>query len=158
MNVSAPRTGPRSSSIASLIPTLAAASSRILPSAFGRPGAQDTGVAEHLGKALEEPFVRPLVRFFAHGCEALERRALEVAGAPFASCEPGVQDDLLREIQQDPHPFSRLFFEWLVRLTLEGFLCDPVHGGNRGQLGWQSIGYHNEEPRSGFCRPGEESR
>ena len=26
-------------------------------------------------------------------------------------------------------------------LTIEGFLCDPIYGGNRNQVGWKAIGY-----------------
>ena len=29
----------------------------------------------------------------------------------------------------------------MLRLTLEAFLGDPVHGGNPGQIGWKWIGH-----------------
>ena len=32
-------------------------------------------------------------------------------------------------------------FRGLHSLTLEGFLCDPVHGGNDAEIGWRSIGF-----------------
>jgi gluconate 2-dehydrogenase gamma chain len=33
------------------------------------------------------------------------------------------------------------FFEQLRRLTVEGFLADPIYGGNRNKVSWQMIGY-----------------
>lgn len=136
--------------LAALVPTLEAASGRILPSDEG-PGANEAGVGEYLGKALGEPFLRPLARIFVHGCGMLDQHAMERSALPFADCSPEVRDEVLATVRQDQDPFARLFFEWLVKLTLEGFLGDPIHGGNRDQVGWHFLGYHREEPRSGFC-------
>jgi len=33
------------------------------------------------------------------------------------------------------------FFEQILNNTREGFLSDPVYGGNRGMVGWQMIGF-----------------
>ena len=33
------------------------------------------------------------------------------------------------------------FFNLLVTHTRQGFLADPIYGGNRGQVGWQAIGF-----------------
>jgi gluconate 2-dehydrogenase gamma chain len=33
------------------------------------------------------------------------------------------------------------FFPLLVLHTRQGFLCDPVYGGNRGRVGWEAIGF-----------------
>ena len=32
-------------------------------------------------------------------------------------------------------------FRALHTLTLEGYLSDPVHGGNDGETGWKAIGF-----------------
>jgi len=36
---------------------------------------------------------------------------------------------------------SRLFFNMLLRNTMEGFFSDPIHGGNRDKIGWRLIGF-----------------
>ncbi|HEX5768817.1 MAG TPA: gluconate 2-dehydrogenase subunit 3 family protein, partial [Burkholderiales bacterium] len=33
------------------------------------------------------------------------------------------------------------FFELLLALTMEGYLGDPVYGGNRGMAVWKMIGF-----------------
>jgi gluconate 2-dehydrogenase gamma chain len=33
------------------------------------------------------------------------------------------------------------FFPLLVTHTRQGFLSDPIYGGNRNQVGWQVIGF-----------------
>ena len=33
------------------------------------------------------------------------------------------------------------FRKVLYRTLVEGFLCDPLHGGNAGLIGWQLLGY-----------------
>lgn len=37
---------------------------------------------------------------------------------------------------------GRAFFNLLRRHTLEGFLSDPMYGGNRDFIGWKLIGFH----------------
>ena len=32
---------------------------------------------------------------------------------------------------------SKQFFRLLLTFTLEGFLCDPIYGGNRDRVGWK---------------------
>ena len=35
---------------------------------------------------------------------------------------------------------AHLFFQKLVELTIEGYLSDPVYGGNKNRVGWRFIG------------------
>ena len=67
-------------------------------------------------------------------------RALEAAEAVagFAPVEPGLQQ-IAAEVDLD-------FFPLLVLHTRQGFLADPVYGGNRNHVGWQVIGFPG--PRS----------
>ena len=151
---------PTSNHSSSVIPgyaTLVAACERILPSDEG-PGAREAGVGEYLARALAEPFLRPLEKIFVRGCQILDGHAHQRGGQTFADSPSEVQDDILFTVQRDSDRVSRLFFEWLVKLTLEGFLCDPSHGGNRHQVGWHFLGLDAEEPRHGFCRNEREQR
>src|SRR5690606_2867034 len=35
---------------------------------------------------------------------------------------------------------TRLFFGLLYDLTMQGYFCDPIHGGNKGKGSWKMIG------------------
>jgi gluconate 2-dehydrogenase gamma chain len=36
---------------------------------------------------------------------------------------------------------GKAFFERLLTMTMEGFFCDPVYGGNRDKVSWKMIGF-----------------
>jgi gluconate 2-dehydrogenase gamma chain len=36
---------------------------------------------------------------------------------------------------------AKAFFDLLLTYTIAGFFSDPVHGGNRGMVGWTLIGF-----------------
>lgn len=137
--------------------TLRAAAARILPSGDDGPGARETAAHASVENALRAPAYALLRPWMERGLDDLEARAQQAHGRAFADCPAARRDALLREVEADPAIASRMFFQYLVTLTVEGFLGDPVHGGNRDFLGWRSVGYEEEEPRSGFCVKAEES-
>ena len=60
-------------------------------------------------------------------------REEEQSIAGFAPPEPALQQ-IAAEIDLD-------FFPLLVLHTRQGFLADPIYGGNRGRVGWDVIGF-----------------
>ena len=36
---------------------------------------------------------------------------------------------------------SRMFFNALLQITMEGFFADPIYGGNRDMAAWKMVGY-----------------
>src|ERR1700686_3671239 len=36
---------------------------------------------------------------------------------------------------------SRMFFDALLQITMEGFFADPIYGGNRDMASWKMVGY-----------------
>lgn len=68
--------------------------------------------------------------------EVAAREAAE-AVAGFSPPEPGLQQ-IAAEVDLD-------FFPLLVLHTRQGFLADPVYGGNRNQVGWEVIGFPGPE-------------
>ncbi|MEP7010931.1 MAG: gluconate 2-dehydrogenase subunit 3 family protein [Acidobacteriota bacterium] len=129
---------------------LGAAVARILPSDDG-PGARETGVAEYIVGALAERMNRHNIPLFERGLDFLEVLAQGRASREFCSCSPSQQDEILREAQEFPNNDARRFFAQLVLLSLEGFLCDPQHGGNQGHLGWRYLGLSPEGVQLGNC-------
>ena len=99
--------------------------------------------------------LHPCFRGLRPGLESvldwLQSRALGLHATDFAACAPGEQDEVLRALEQDPNPMLRFLFRWLVELSVEGYLGDPVHGGNRDFLGWGAVGARAEDLRSGLC-------
>jgi gluconate 2-dehydrogenase gamma chain len=57
----------------------------------------------------------------------------EQAVAGFAPLEPALQQ-IAAEVDLD-------FFSLLVLHTRQGFLADPIYGGNRDRVGWEVIGF-----------------
>ena len=64
-------------------------------------------------------------------------RKEEQAVAGFTPPEPALQQ-IAAEIDLD-------FFPLLVLHTRQGFLADPIYGGNRNQVGWEVIGFPGPE-------------
>jgi gluconate 2-dehydrogenase gamma chain len=77
--------------------------------------------------------------------DAFVRKAPGAQGRSFAQLAPPAQDTALREIESGRAVFdtvpARLFFSMLLQSVREGFFADPVHGGNRGLVGWKLIGF-----------------
>jgi gluconate 2-dehydrogenase gamma chain len=36
---------------------------------------------------------------------------------------------------------AAVFFDTLLKMSIEGFFCDPVYGGNRDMVAWRMIGF-----------------
>lgn len=75
--------------------------------------------------------VLALIEDPALAAEREAETANSVAG--FAPSEPG--------LQQITGEMDLAFFPMLVLHTRQGFLSDPVYGGNRGHSGWAAIGF-----------------
>ncbi|MFC0668515.1 gluconate 2-dehydrogenase subunit 3 family protein [Azotobacter chroococcum] len=146
-----------------------AAVARLIPSDANGPGAVEAGVPEFIDRQLETayghgnlwymqaPFSADAAPEFGHqlklvprdiyriGIAALDRWCQSQHGKVFAELEPAGQDDLLRQLEgghldlQDLP--STLLFSQLWQNTREGFFADPIHGGNRGLVGWKLVGF-----------------
>jgi gluconate 2-dehydrogenase gamma chain len=130
--------------------TLRAVVARILPGTEG-PGAEQTNVAVGFERAMQHDACRGLRPGVEAFLDYLETRSQQLHGTEFRGCAHEVQDDLLRAIERSPDPGARLLFRVLIAFSLEGFLGDPVHGGNRDCLGWEFAGLRPADVRSGFC-------
>lgn len=63
----------------------------------------------------------------------------------FEKLDPHAQDGYLDALSQGKVELgaagTREFFDMLLALTMEGYLGDPAHGGNRGMEAWKMIGF-----------------
>src|SRR5450830_891386 len=70
-------------------------------------------------------------------------------GKAFAAQDSATQDDMLRRLEAGGGELTayfdavppKMFFNLLLQNTKEGFFCDPIHGGNKGLVGWTMIGF-----------------
>jgi len=72
-------------------------------------------------------------------------RQLETKSTPFGALPPEAQDAFLKSLEAgaldlDGVP-SAVFFDMLLRMSVEGFFSDPVYGGNRDMVAWRMIGF-----------------
>lgn len=140
----APRVAPAPQP-ASALDTLAAVAFRLLPSDELGPGAKEAGVDAYLAKALQDPrlgHVRPMLE---KGAAFLDRAAREEKQKGFVDLDGAAQDDLVGRLangKMRPNDFQGpLFVRFVLALTLEGFLGDPKHGGNKGEVAWKWLGF-----------------
>jgi gluconate 2-dehydrogenase gamma chain len=145
-----------------------AAVARIIPNDDLGPGAKEAGVAVFIDRQLAGPYGRADTWYmqgpFREGTDeqgyqlkltpaGLYRSAIGDIDAharkqyrkTFAELDATTQDAILDAIDKGelklPNAHARAFFEMLVQNTVEGFLADPVYGGNRDFMGWKLIGF-----------------
>lgn len=79
------------------------------------------------------------------GIAATDAWSKALNGKVFADQDSATRDDLLKQLETGKPAFdsvpSTIFFNLLLQNTKEGFFCDPIHGGNKGMVGWTMIGF-----------------
>lgn len=114
------------------------------------PPAHDDASTIHVKKSeLERYGYQSKLNFrevFRMGLMALDAAATGTFAMPFASLPPAQQDQLIGQLADGTaagftDPSSKLFFATVRNHVIEGFLADPVYGGNRDMAGWRLVGY-----------------
>ena len=66
-------------------------------------------------------------------------------GKPFEQLAGEQQDAYLTALQNGQKELgtipSKVFFDSLLAMTIEGYFCDPVYGGNKDMAAWAMIGF-----------------
>jgi gluconate 2-dehydrogenase gamma chain len=144
-----------------------AACERLIPADESGPGALGAGVPNYLDKQLggawgagerlyrsgpwqagtpsqgyQLPFT-PAELF--HTALRAINSDLEKRGTTFADLSADAQDTFLKSLEVggtdlDGVP-SAVFFDLLLKMTVEGFFSDPIYGGNRDMVAWRMIGF-----------------
>jgi gluconate 2-dehydrogenase gamma chain len=146
-----------------------AAVARLIPSDDIGPGALEAGVPEFIDRQMDAvfghaaiwymqgPFVDSAPEFgyqgllaprevYRAGIVALEAHCkLTFAEKTFAQLEVAQQDAVLKGLESGAIKFeslsSKTFFGFLLQNTKEGYLSDPIHGGNKNAASWAMIGF-----------------
>jgi len=80
------------------------------------------------------------------GLKALETYAKANDNASFAALSPDRIDEILEgleagKIELGDGVNGQAFFELMLQNVREGYLADPLYGGNKGMAGWKMIGF-----------------
>lgn len=128
-----------------------AAAARIIPSDESGPGATEAGVVVYIDRQLASgygtdnyrytkgPWVEADEGIFGYqGKDTPQdtyRKGIPLLGNDFAALSPEEQDQRLEKMERTR------FFQMLRQHCVEGFMCDPMHKGNKNLVGWKLIGY-----------------
>ncbi|MBT0720182.1 gluconate 2-dehydrogenase subunit 3 family protein [Rosenbergiella collisarenosi] len=148
--------------------TVIALTDRLIPEDEMGPGAVSEGVPIYIDKQLELPYgyghlwymqgpfaeavpelgyQSPLVprETWRRGIRALNQWCQGQYNTVFASLSPAIADSILQQLEEGSLNFSdisgKLFFTQVLENTKEGYLADPIHGGNQTLASWKLIGY-----------------
>jgi gluconate 2-dehydrogenase gamma chain len=148
---------------------LLAACARLIPADEVGPGAVGLGVPEFIDREMEGvyghaanwymqgPFAsaRPELGYqssltprevYRAGIAAVDEHCRKSFGdKPFSELPASTQDTVLAELEKGTLDFKTVsgtsFFDFLLQNTKEGYLADPIHGGNRNMGSWKMIGF-----------------
>jgi gluconate 2-dehydrogenase gamma chain len=148
---------------------LQAACGRLIPADQNGPGAVEMGVPEFIDREMDgafghaatwymqEPFASaepelgyqsPLTprEVYRTGIAAVDVHCRKMYGnKSFAELPAETQDTVLTDLENGALDLAKLsgktFFSFLLQNTKEGYLADPVHGGNRNMESWKMIGF-----------------
>jgi gluconate 2-dehydrogenase gamma chain len=83
--------------------------------------------------------------FFRAGIESANTWTRKTYGKDFDRLSETDRATALKAMEDNKAPFpgfsSRMFFDALLQITMEGFFADPIYGGNRDMAGWKMVGY-----------------
>lgn len=119
--------------------TLEMTCARLLPSDQD-PGAKEANAIEYIDRELARPEYEKLKKAILAGTVALDRVASRLGGRKFAQLNGDEQDDVIDSVQKQSER-GRDFVKLMTLLTIEGFVSDPMYGGNARGVGWDFIGY-----------------
>ncbi len=142
---------------------------RLIPPDPDTPGGKDAGCAVFIDRQLAGPYgsarglymrppfhdgtkqqgmqspLTPAQRYRA-SLAALDRHCRAAfVGRPLAQLTGEQQDAIIHGLEDSSltldGPSGRGFFELLLKDTQQGFLADPIYGGNRDMCAWKMIGF-----------------
>ena len=125
---------------------------------YARP--DGSGFEQLSGKRAEawQHRIERIRAVYVAGIADLDTRSRSAFGAEFAALDPSQQDTILGQLDPDARsdgdegreapPLQQTkaeidldFFPLLCLHTRQGFYADPIYGGNRGRVGWETIGF-----------------
>lgn len=125
---------------------LTALMSRLIPADESQGGAVEARAYVYVDRALGGYHARHL-NAYREGLAELDRLARLDGAQGFATSSAKQMDNLIARAEEGElkggafADGGRSFFNLVRRHTIEGFLSDPMYGGNSNFIGWEVIGY-----------------
>ena len=146
---------------------VSAAVDRFIPPDEEWPGAVDAGVVDYIDQQMagkwgsagymywhgpfkegtpSQGYQLPFTpaELFRRSIAAINER-LSAQGAPFHRLSPDEQDKYLEMLLANGATLngvpSKVFADFLLQHTVEGFFADPIYGGNKDMVGWRMLGF-----------------
>jgi gluconate 2-dehydrogenase gamma chain len=147
---------------------VAAAADTLIPADELSPSGSECGVATFIDRQLagaygagarlyrDGPFTKakpefgyqlPLNprEFFRAGIAAANEWSRKTYGKDFDRLPGADREAALKAMEDGKAEFaglsSRVFFNALLDISMEGFFADPIYGGNRNMAAWKMVGY-----------------
>lgn len=148
---------------------LQAACARLIPADENGPGAVELGVPEFIDREMDGafghaanwymqgPFASALPELgyqspltpravYRAGIAAVDAHCRRTFGnKSFSELAVTQQDAVLTDLEKGALDFENVsgkaFFGFLLQNTKEGYLADPIHGGNKNMGSWKMIGF-----------------
>ncbi|MGH8111918.1 MAG: gluconate 2-dehydrogenase subunit 3 family protein [Rhodanobacteraceae bacterium] len=145
-----------------------AAIERLIPGDAKDPGAKDAGVATFIDRQLSGPYGAAQTwylkgpwptgdaeqgyqsrftpaQMYRVAIASIDAHCRKQFRKAFAALDPKQRDDVLHGLEKGdiklPDTSAKQFFEMLWNNTQQGFLADPMYGGNRNFAGWKLVGF-----------------
>ncbi|MGF7134900.1 gluconate 2-dehydrogenase gamma chain [Paraburkholderia sp. EB58] len=146
-----------------------AACDRLIPKDHVGPGAVELGAPQYIDRQMqtpygdasrwymEGPFVKAAPEFgyqskltprqqYRLGIRAINAYCrANFDGKTFAELPPEQQTQFLKQMEagavKDEFNLKMFFSDFLLKNVMEGYFCDPMHGGNKDMAAWKMIGY-----------------
>jgi gluconate 2-dehydrogenase gamma chain len=145
-----------------------AAVARLIPADDSGPGALEADVPGYIDKQLggawgagerlyrsgpwqrgtaQQGYQLPFTpaQLFRNALRAIDDDLRNTRTTTFDKLAPQDQDAYLSALEKDTRELNGVpadvFFDSLLSMTIEGFFCDPVYGGNRDMVSWKMIGF-----------------
>ncbi|MEO8808905.1 MAG: gluconate 2-dehydrogenase subunit 3 family protein [Rhodanobacter sp.] len=147
---------------------LDAAVERLIPGDPKHPGAREAGVTLFIDRQLSGPYgmaetwymrgpwptgieeqgwqskLNPAQMYHA-AIRNIQSHCQQKFGKQYEALSSDQQDAVLHDLEKGhidlPDTSAKQFFQLLLHNTQEGFLADPMYGGNRNFAGWKLIGF-----------------
>jgi len=146
---------------------ISAAVDRFIPPDEEWPGAVDAGVVDYIDQQMagkwgsagymywhgpfkegtpSQGYQLPLTpaELFRRAIAAINQY-LAGQGTPFHQLSADKQDEYLQMLLANKTTLndvpSKVFADFLLKHTVEGFFADPIYGGNKNMVGWKMVGF-----------------
>lgn len=147
---------------------LDAAVERLIPGDAKHPGAKEAGVTTFIDRQLSGPYgmaetwymqgpwptgdaeqgwqskLTP-AQMYRTAIRDIQSHCQKQFGKHYETLTSAQQDDVLHGLETGhidlPDISAKQFFQMLLHNTQEGFLADPMYGGNQNFAGWKLVGF-----------------